>query len=64
MLPACIMTLLVAYSLSQGHILTYPYAIPEAAALVGTIGMHILFRSTMGSILVGLGIYMAMLRFI
>jgi len=49
-LPPAVFALLVVYALKDVHLLTYPYGIPEAMAIIFLVVLHVTKRHTLLSI--------------
>jgi branched-subunit amino acid transport protein AzlD len=61
-IPPMIMTVLVLASYKGTRFMTAPYGIPEIAAGLAVAGLHLWKRNTLVSILIGTGLYMALIR--
>lgn len=59
-LPAGVMAILVVYTLHEVPLRSWPHAIPEAIALVVTVGLHLWRRSAVLSIVVGTATYVVL----
>ncbi|MCG8509090.1 MAG: AzlD domain-containing protein [Rhodospirillales bacterium] len=60
--PPVILTLLVLYCLKGVSVLVPPHGLPEAIALIVTIGLHLSFRNALVSIGAGTGAYMVLVQ--
>ncbi len=61
-LPPAIMVLLVAYTVSGQHFLTYPYGIPAIAGIIATAATHIWRKNMLLSILTGVVVYQMLIH--
>ena len=52
-LPSSIMLILAIYTLKEISFLIYPYGIPEITGILSVIILHILYRNTLLSIVLG-----------
>lgn len=59
-MPGAVMILLVIYTLSQVSWLSPPYGIPEILASIVTIGVHLLWRSPIISVIFATTTYMGL----
>ena len=57
-LPPAVMGMLVVYCLRDTQIMSAPHGLPEAAAAAVVIGLQVLKRNTLISILAGTAVYM------
>ncbi len=63
-LPAAIIALLVVYCLQNTTILSYPYGIPEAIAVIAVVLVHLWKRNNLLSIVGGTVLYMLLIQFV
>ncbi len=63
-LPAAIIGMLVIYCLKDVNILASPFGAPEFIAAVSVVGIQILKRNSLLSILSGTAVYMILVRVI
>ena len=63
-LPGAVFGMLVIYCLKGVSVLTAPYGIPEAIAVLVVIGLHLWKRQTLLSIAGGTAVYMILVQFI
>lgn len=61
-LPYAVMGMLVVYCLKDTQIMTSPFGIPEAAALIVTAALHIWKKNTLLSIAAGTAVYMILVQ--
>ena len=63
-LPGAVFGMLVIYCLKGVSVLTAPYGIPEAIAVLVVIGLHLWKRQTLLSIAGGTAVYMILVQFV
>ena len=63
-LPAAIIALLVVYCLQNTTVLSYPYGIPEAIAVIAVVLVHLWKRNNLLSIVGGTVLYMILVQFV
>ena len=63
-LPGAVFGMLVIYCLKGVSLLTAPYGIPEAIAVLVVIGLHLWKRQTLLSIAGGTAVYMILVQFV
>ena len=63
-LPAAIIGMLVIYCMKDVNILSAPFGIPEFIAAASVVGIQILRRNSLLSILSGTAVYMILIRVI
>ena len=63
-LPPAIMVILVAYCLRNASFTAYPFALPEVAASLLVVGLHLWKRNSMLSILAGTLSYIFLLQLV
>ncbi|SHO43386.1 branched-chain amino acid transporter permease [Anaerocolumna xylanovorans] len=63
-LPSAIIGLLVVYCLKGVSFLSFPHGMPEAAAVLSILFLHIWKRNTLLSIAGGTIVYMVMVQFV
>lgn len=64
LLPFAIMGMLVVYCLKDVSVISYPFGIPEAIAIILVAVLHIWKRNTLISISVGTICYMALVQLV
>jgi len=63
-LPGAVFGMLVIYCLKGVSVLSAPYGIPEAIAVLVVIGLHLWKRQTLLSIAGGTAVYMILVQFV
>ena len=63
-LPPAIMGALIVYCLKDTAVTSFPYGLPELAALLTVIFLHLRKRNTLLSIGAGTVVYMLLVRFL
>ena len=63
-LPGAVFGMLVIYCLKGVSLLSVPYGIPEAIAVLVVIGLHLWKRQTLLSIAGGTAVYMILVQFV
>ena len=63
-LPGAVFGMLVIYCLKGVSVMTAPYGIPEAIAVLVVIGLHLWKKQTLLSIAGGTAVYMLLVQFV
>ena len=61
-LPGAVFGMLVIYCLKGVNVLTAPYGIPEAIAVLAVVGLHLWKKQTLLSIAGGTAVYMILVQ--
>lgn len=63
-LPSAVIGMLIVYCLRDATLLSFPYAIPEGAALLTVVLLHLWKRNTLLSIAGGTVLYMVLVQLV
>lgn len=63
-LPFAVIGMLVVFCFKETKVLSWPYGIPEAAAALVVVAVHVLKKNTLLSIISGTVCYMLLVQFV